>query len=66
MSFSRLRQITIRARLYLLSAVIVGLLLVPFGLLIKDYQADLMAAKQLQTQYLVESSLEILHYYHKK
>lgn len=66
MHFSRLRQITIRARLYLLSAVIVGLLLVPFGLLIKDYQADLMSAKQLQTQYLVESSLEILHHYHKK
>lgn len=66
MYLSRLRQITIRSRLYLLSAVIIGLLLIPFGLLIKDYQTDLMQAKQLQTQYLVESSLEILHYYHKK
>ncbi|MCG6267991.1 methyl-accepting chemotaxis protein, partial [Vibrio furnissii] len=60
MNFSSLRQMSIRARLYLLGGTITLLLLIPLTLLVQDYQDDLMLAKQNQTRHLVESTTSLL------
>ncbi|ELE2167367.1 methyl-accepting chemotaxis protein [Vibrio fluvialis] len=66
MNFSSLRQISIRARLYLLGGTITLLLLIPFTLLVQDYQDDLMDAKQTKTRHLVESTTSLLNYFYQQ
>ncbi|MGI2883163.1 methyl-accepting chemotaxis protein [Vibrio furnissii] len=66
MNFSSLRQMSIRARLYLLGGTITLLLLIPLTLLVQDYQDDLMLAKQNQTRHLVESTTSLLNYFYQQ
>lgn len=66
MNFSSLRQMSIRARLYLLGGTITLLLLIPLTLLVRDYQDDLMLAKQNQTRHLVESTTSLLNYFYQQ
>ncbi|MBO0215380.1 methyl-accepting chemotaxis protein [Vibrio sp. Vb2880] len=66
MNFSSLRQMSIRARLYLLGGTITLLLLIPLTLLVQDYQDDLMLAKQNQTRHLVESTTSLLNYFYRQ
>ncbi|ENM5918722.1 methyl-accepting chemotaxis protein [Vibrio mimicus] len=58
-----LRRISIRNRLFFLTAVILLLLSVPFAVTIQDYQQDLMIAKQTKTQHLTENAYALLEYY---
>ncbi|MDP4491835.1 methyl-accepting chemotaxis protein [Vibrio sp. AH4] len=58
-----LRHLSIRNRLFLLTAVILLLLAIPFGITVKDYRSDLMLEKQSQTQHLVETAYTLLEHY---
>ncbi|WP_217543801.1 methyl-accepting chemotaxis protein [Vibrio metschnikovii] len=63
MTYVSLRRLSIRNRLFLLTAIILVMLAVPFAITVKDYRADLMREKQTQTQYLVESAYTLMEYY---
>ncbi|ELT7226620.1 methyl-accepting chemotaxis protein [Vibrio cholerae] len=58
-----LRHLSIRNRLFLLTAAILLLLAIPFGITVKDYRSDLMLEKQSQTQHLVETAYTLLEHY---
>ncbi|HAS3150574.1 TPA: methyl-accepting chemotaxis protein [Vibrio cholerae] len=58
-----LRHLSIRNRLFLLTAAILLLLAIPFGITVKDYRNDLMLEKQTQTQHLVETAYTLLEHY---
>ncbi len=58
-----LRHLSIRNRLFLLTAAILLLLAIPFGITVKDYRNDLMLEKQNQTQHLVETAYTLLEHY---
>ncbi|WP_158160084.1 methyl-accepting chemotaxis protein [Vibrio metoecus] len=58
-----LRHLSIRNRLFLLTAAILLLLAIPFGITVKDYRSDLMLEKQTQTQHLVETAYTLLEHY---
>ncbi|MFM2481949.1 methyl-accepting chemotaxis protein [Celerinatantimonas sp. YJH-8] len=62
-SFFRLSSI--RTRLFLLLVATIALLLIPFILIIHDYQNDLMEAKRVKTQQLVETSYTILEHFYQ-
>ncbi|NLS13976.1 methyl-accepting chemotaxis protein [Vibrio sp. SM6] len=65
MSIFRLRQFKIKHRLLLLSSLSCLLLIAPLLMLLQSYQNDLMLAKQVKTQHLVQVATGIMRHYHQ-
>lgn len=63
MTTQRLRHLSIRNRLWLLTGIILLLMTLPFAIMVKDYQQDLMREKQTQIRHLVESAYSIIEHY---
>jgi len=62
--FFDLRKTKIKTRLYVLLAINIVLLLVPFMKILSDYKQDLMENKQVKTLHLVQTVHDVLgHYY---
>lgn len=62
----RLRQLKIKQRLLLLTLLSSCLMLFPLLMMLSSYQNDLMQAKQVKTQHLIETVTGILSYYHQQ
>ncbi len=65
MTLAILTRTKIRSRIYLLLAITIALLVVPFTIMISDYKYDLTSAKQNKTRQLVEVSHGVLEHFYQ-
>ncbi len=65
MTLAILTRTKIRSRIYLLLAITIALLVVPFTIMISDYKYDLTSAKQNKTRQLVEVSHGVLEHFYR-
>jgi methyl-accepting chemotaxis protein len=61
-----LRKISIKSRLYLLTASVIVLFFAVFSYLMSNYQQDLLSEKRVKTRHLVEATHSVLNTFYQK